>query len=60
MSPKKTVQQRAKELQSLLATPAGRQELHELKARYVQASDRLKPGKGRSSLTFWSTRGTRA
>jgi hypothetical protein len=30
MSPKKTLQQREKELQALLATPAGRKELHEL------------------------------
>ena len=45
MPPKKTLQKRVKELQSLLATPAGRTELHELESRYHQASDRLRPSK---------------
>jgi hypothetical protein len=45
MQPKKTVQQREKELQSLLTTPAGRTELHELEARYHEASDRIRPSK---------------
>jgi hypothetical protein len=34
MLPKKTLPQREKELQSLLATPAGRKELQELESRY--------------------------
>src|SRR4051812_39305609 len=37
MIPKKTLQQRQKELQSLLATPAGRDELAELESRYSAA-----------------------
>jgi hypothetical protein len=43
MTPKKTLQQREKELQSLLATPAGRKELQELEARYRAAGGRLRP-----------------
>ena len=42
MALKKTLQQREKELQALLATPAGRQELQELDRRY-QATGRLRP-----------------
>ena len=42
MAPTKTLQQRQKELQSLLATPAGRKELEELDRRY-QATGRLRP-----------------
>jgi hypothetical protein len=45
MPPKKTLQQREKELQALVATPAGRQELHDLASRYLEASDRLRPGR---------------
>jgi len=45
MQPKKTIQQREKELQSLLATPVGRTELHELESRYHEASDRLRPSR---------------
>jgi hypothetical protein len=44
MTPKKTLRQREKELQSLLATPAGREELQELASRYVEASGRVRPG----------------
>jgi len=51
MYPKKTVQQREKELQSLLATPAGRAELHELEARYHETSDRIRATKT-SVVTF--------
>jgi len=36
----KTLQQREKELQSLLASPAGREELQELASRYCSASHR--------------------
>jgi hypothetical protein len=45
MHPKITLQQREKELQSLLATTAGRTELHELEPRYHKTSDRLRPSK---------------
>jgi hypothetical protein len=45
MNPKKTLQQREKELQSLLATPAGRTELLELASQYHEASGRLRPSK---------------
>jgi hypothetical protein len=45
MHPKMTLPQREKELQSLLATPAGRTELHELESRYHKTSDRLRPSK---------------
>jgi hypothetical protein len=51
MHPKKTLQQREKELRSLLATPAGRTELHELESRYQGASYRLKPAKA-SVVTY--------
>ena len=51
MTAKKTLQQREKELQSLLATPAGRDELQELASRYVEASGRLRPG-GASVVTY--------
>src|SRR5262249_11929677 len=43
MLPAKTLVQRATELQSLLATPAGRKELAELEARYPRASGRVLP-----------------
>lgn len=43
MPPTKTLQQRQEELQSLLATPAGREELHRLVACYCEASGRLRP-----------------
>ena len=39
----KTLQQREKELQSLMATPAGRQELQELARRYQAAGGRMRP-----------------
>jgi len=51
MHPKKTLQQREKELQSLLATSAGRTELQELESRYLEASDRLRPSKT-SAITY--------
>ena len=43
MLPARTLAQREKELQSLLATPAGRKELGELESRYHEASGRLRP-----------------
>jgi len=45
MPEKKTLQQREKELQSLLANPAGRKELQEMAFRYNEASNRLKPAR---------------
>jgi hypothetical protein len=43
MAPTKTLREREKELQALMATPAGRQELHELKQRYQAAGGRMRP-----------------
>jgi hypothetical protein len=51
MTPKKTLQQRERELQALLATPAGREELQGLAARYHAAGGREKPG-GTSVVTY--------
>ncbi len=45
MAPTKTLEDRERELQSLLATPAGRQELHKLEARYQAASGQLRPAR---------------
>ena len=43
MSKAKTLNDRQKELQSLLATPAGRTALHDLADRYATASGRVRP-----------------
>lgn len=43
MALKKSILQREKELQSLLATPAGRDELRNLSARYAAAGGRVRP-----------------
>ena len=51
MAVKKTLQQRERELQVLLATPAGKKELQELVTRYSAASDRVKPVRT-SIITF--------
>jgi hypothetical protein len=51
MNPKKTLQEREKELQSLIATPTGRQQLHELASRYNTASGKLRPT-GTSAITY--------
>ena len=51
MPPQKTLQQREKELRALLATPAGREELQQLEARYHAASGRLRPA-GTSVITY--------
>ena len=45
MPPTKTLQERQQELQALLTTPAGREELYALASRYHAASGRLRPGK---------------
>jgi hypothetical protein len=51
MTPKKTLQEREKELRLLVATPAGRAEVQELASRYFAASGKLKPA-GRSAVTY--------
>jgi hypothetical protein len=43
MTQQKTLPQREKELQALLATEAGREELQELAARYAAAAGRARP-----------------
>ena len=45
MPPQKTLQQREMELQALLATPSGREELQQLESRYQTASGRLRPAR---------------
>ncbi len=42
MMVKKTLQQRERELQPLLTTPSGKQELEKLAARYSAASDGMR------------------
>jgi hypothetical protein len=44
MSPKKTLAQRETELQAMLTTPAGREELQTLVARYDAADGNVRPG----------------
>lgn len=51
MPPKKTIQQREKELQALLADPAGRQELEKLESRYYAAGGRSRPQRS-SIITY--------
>ncbi len=51
MTRKKTLQQREKELQSLLATPTGRDEIVKLQSRYAAACGRVRPAKG-SAITY--------
>ena len=43
MTPKQTLQERENELLSLLATPAGKEELQELASRYSATNGRLRP-----------------
>ena len=45
MSPKKTLQQRERELQLLLATPEGRKELEEVESRCSAAGYRPRPAR---------------
>jgi hypothetical protein len=49
MTPKKSLPQRQKELQELLATPAGRVELRDLEMRYAKESGRPT---GKSVITY--------
>ena len=51
MPPQKTLQEREKELRALLATPAGREELQQLEARYHAANGRVRPA-GTSVITY--------
>jgi hypothetical protein len=51
MTPTKTLPERERELQALLATQAGRAELQELEARYAAAGGALRPG-GASLITY--------
>jgi hypothetical protein len=51
MSLKKTLQQREKELQALLATPGGQAELQELEARYTARDSKLR-SKRTSLITY--------
>jgi hypothetical protein len=51
MPPKKTIQQREKELQSLLADPAGRKELEKLESSYYAAGGRMRPQRA-SIITY--------
>ena len=48
---KHTLQDRERELRSLIATPAGRMELQELASRYHAASGKLRPA-GTSVITY--------
>ncbi len=48
---KHTLQERERELRSLIATPAGRKELQELASRYHTASGKLRPA-GTSVITY--------
>jgi hypothetical protein len=51
MTAKKTLRQREKELQLLLATPSGREELRELESRYEASGERPNPS-GASVITY--------
>jgi len=51
MIPKKTLPQREKELQALLANPEGRKELQELECRYHAAGGRVRPERA-SVITY--------
>jgi hypothetical protein len=51
MTARHSLQEREKELRSLIATPAGREELQELASRYHSASGKLRPA-GTSVITY--------
>ena len=51
MPPKKTIQEREKELRSLLGTPAGRAKLDALASRYCAASGKPRPART-SAITY--------
>jgi hypothetical protein len=45
MTPTKALSEREKELQSMLTTPAGREEIRQLESRYQAASGRERPAR---------------
>ena len=51
MPENKTLEQREKELQALLATKEGQKELHDLASRYAAMSGKLRPP-GKSAITY--------
>jgi hypothetical protein len=51
MTRKKTLQEREKELRSLLGTPAGRAKLDQLAAQYSAAGGKLRPART-SAITY--------
>jgi hypothetical protein len=51
MQPKKSLQEREKELQAMLATPTGRQEIQKLEARYCAAGGQVRPSRA-SVITY--------
>jgi hypothetical protein len=51
MTQKKTIQEREKELRSLLGTPAGRAKLDQLAAEYAAASGKLRAART-SAITY--------
>jgi hypothetical protein len=51
MTAKHSLQERERELRSLLATSAGREELQKLASRYQAASGKLRPA-GTSVITY--------
>ncbi len=51
MTAKHSLQEREKELRSLLATPGGREEIQALASRYHAASGKLRPA-GTSVITY--------
>ena len=51
MAAKKTLQDREKELRSLLATQTGREEIQELASRYCRVSGKPMPA-GTSAITY--------
>ena len=51
MTPKRTLQEREKELRALLTSPAGRDELQKLASQYSTANGRLRPPRT-SAITY--------
>ena len=51
MLQKKTLQEREKDLQALLATEAGRKEIQDLASQYAAESGKLRPS-GKSAITY--------
>jgi hypothetical protein len=51
MTPRQSLPEREKELQALLATPAGRAQLEQLVSRYAAESGKVRPAKA-SIITY--------